>query len=625
MCGVAGFFARIDNQSGQEVLASMSSLLRHRGPDAQDRKLIDLGDGRKIGLAHSLLSIIGKPGEGRQPFEVPGGTLVFNGAIYNFAELREKLKSQGLQFRTSTDTEVLAQGLGFLGHEFLKDVRGMYAFAFWDSRKKRLLLARDPYGVKPLYIYHSAGVLGFASEYKALLPHIHNLSLREASVYDFLRYRYVPGRDTMYSNISKLPQGVVTEFDPYTGNILRHRYFEEDPSRIRNTEIPEILDTAIRRRAVADVDVGALLSGGIDSGFVCDVLQKSVHSLHTYTLAMNDRNIDESEIAQKISEKIGSIHTTIHPKTVTVEDIGRMIYHLDDPYGDPIVIALDQIFSSISGKQRVIVTGEGADEIFSGYVHHRAAGFLDRVPRPLLSSFSLALNVTPTAMLRLLLPYAGKMSDYDFKQAIARLTRMIGSRDLASFQSIFYLFDDSSLNQTAADKAVVQSEPSNLNSVRKWDYLNWLPDSQLFKLDKLSMASSIEAREPFVDQDLIAAVNALPPNSHFSVRRDKPIFRDSIKSKVRLPQEIVRSRKSSFFQPFDRTTTSTLAEDLADTIRSEKDFLESFVRGPVLADVLSSRDTGLLAQKRLFALGTLALWNSKVRTSHSKGVQLANN
>lgn len=629
MCGVAGFFAKTSTTEAQAVLNSMVARLSHRGPDGTDTRVYPLQQG-VIGLGHALLSIIGGASDGRQPFEVAGGTLIFNGAIYNFLELRKELESKGHVFRTHTDTEVLAVGFAAEGTAFLAKARGMYAFAFWNSKTKILTLARDPFGVKPMYYYQNRDVLCFASEYKAILPHVRNLEITSAAVADYLCLRYVPGTSTMVEGIKKLPPGHVLEFDTAHSRTRLQRYFHLTPAdhELNRDELFEALQTAVKRRSVADVEVGGLLSGGIDSAVACDLLERSVKGLHTYTLQTGDSRIDESGVAKEISERIGTLNTTIPPREPDIETLSRLAYHLDDPYGDPIILALDRIFSSISGRQRVVITGEGADEIFSGYVHHRAAGLLDRIPPTLLNSGVGVIRHLPDTIVRSLLPYAGKLSAADYRRAMNRLSRFSGSMTLSDFQSIFYLFDRSDLlvenSRAVANSTKPEKHGSMLSEVREWDLNHWLPDSQLFKLDKISMASSIEAREPYVDQDLLSAVMAIPQARHISLRRDKPVFRNFVRSRVRVGDEIVAGRKTSFFQPFDRRTSAGLPNAMREIVHGKREFLSRYVSTQALDEVLESSDPGLLAQKRLFALGMLVLWEERVWRGRSEGVRLGN-
>jgi asparagine synthase (glutamine-hydrolysing) len=624
MCGIAGFIAAVGHEHARSIAVNMAQTLRHRGPDRQDAEVLTLSNGRVLGLAHALLSIIGKPGEGTQPFHVDGGILLFNGAIYNFRELRSDLQRAGTIFRTSTDTEVLAQGLAQKGINFLQKTRGMYAFAFWDVKQRTLLLGRDPFGVKPLYYARTPRGLIFGSEYKAILPYLSRTNIDTGAVTDYLRFRYVPGEATLVKEIRKVKPGSVLVWKESDDSLTGTDYYllptaETAPS---STEVFERLRTAVERRSVADVEVAALLSGGIDSGVVCDLLSRSVKALHTYTLDVGDPKLDESSAAKKISESIGVVNVRISSDELSFADLSSLAYHMDDPYGDPIILALHRIFSSISGKQRVVVTGEGSDEIFSGYVHHRAMGLMDRIPSSLRSSSLRALHLVPAAVMRAILPYAEKMSREDYEHALKTVSSW-RTRKLSSFLSTFFLFDQRSLRHPDRSHAFPEIENAmSLESLRQWDLRNWLPDSQLFKLDKISMASSIEAREPFVDIDLIESINAVPSANHVSLWHDKPVLRKAVAGRLRLGNDVVNRRKTSFYQPFRGAHSNRISGQIQDCVLSNAAFLSDYLTDQAIRDTYSGNGYGLLGQKRRFSLGALALWNERVWSQRSSGVAL---
>jgi asparagine synthase (glutamine-hydrolysing) len=622
MCGIAGLVSSVGADDCDAIARDMASTLRHRGPDGAGTYISQAGAGRHIALAHTLLSIIGGAEAGKQPFHVPGGVLVFNGAIYNFKNLRESLKAQGCVFRTETDTEVLAYGLATHGVDFLSQTRGMFAFGFWDQKRGKLLLGRDPLGVKPLYYFHRNEHLFFASEYKAFLPYIKNPEIDREAVHDYLRFRYVPGERTLIRQIRKLPQASVGVFDPARGTFEIQTYWSlekhvEKASPPRDpAELFQTIETAISRRAVADVEVAALLSGGIDSGLVCDILEKSIHSLHTYTLDVGDPELSEAKKASEISHRIGSENTIIPNSKPGLQDLSELVYHLDDPYGDPIILALQRIFRSIHGKQRVVVTGEGADELFSGYVHQRMMGMLDQLSKMIpgwniLSG--LSLKVLPANLIRKALPYSGKLTTEDLKRALDRFSAVVSDSTLQGFQSFFYLFDDRLLvDPKPALQGTSRGYKRDLKSVREWDLRYWLADSQLFKLDKISMASSIEAREPFVDIDLVSQVYSIPAKKHFSWNTDKPKLRAAALGRTRIGDEVVKGKKSSFFQPFSRELIGSLPNEIADFLKTKKSFLSQFLQEEALSEATDPNGNGLLSQKRLFALGALGLWEDRI-------------
>ena len=228
MCGIAGFIGRMGRDDAQAIAESMALSLNHRGPDHHGTFVEPISPEIFLGFSQTLLAIIGKPGEGIQPFKVPEGVLIFNGAIYNYISLREELIKSGRHFHTHTDTEVLAHGLAMEGPEFLSRLRGMFAFAFWHHKKRILWLGRDPFGVKPLYIVRNAEHVLFASEYKALLPYLPGVQTDETAIYDYLRLRYVPENATLFREIRKVAPGSVAEIKVDSLRSTERKYYVMD-------------------------------------------------------------------------------------------------------------------------------------------------------------------------------------------------------------------------------------------------------------------------------------------------------------------------------------------------------------------------------------------------------------
>ncbi len=362
-----------------------------------------------------------------------------------------------------------------------------------------------------------------------------------AAVNDYLTYRYTPGVHTLVTQIVKLLPGTVLEYDFRTNELKTVPYFDRKsaghgPS---SAELFDLIQQAIQRKRRRRCERPAsLLSGGIDSSLVSDLLQNSIPSLETYTLSFSSSDMDESERAKAISRSIEVPNTTIPNTNYSWERLEELVYHLDDPYGDPIIIALDKIFSFIQGRHRVVVTGEGSDEIFSGYVHHRIMAALEKVPGWAGFGAAALIDHLPREILRWLFPYSARLRSSDYTEAVRRMGNHLKDRTLPSFLQIFSVFDRSTLKRPEDTSLNDWGNYENsIKGLRNWDVDHWLCDSQLFKLDKISMASSIEAREPFVDQDLVLAVDRLDPKTYiFRMREDKPALRDAVHGRLRIPR-----------------------------------------------------------------------------------------
>ncbi len=614
MCGISGFVSNNSIEQSQVIINEMMSALTHRGPDFCQSYITSVSH-RQMALGHNLLSIIGNAHDGRQPFETEWGILVFNGAIYNFEELKKTFSSY--KFKTKTDTELLAVGLGIEGLSFVQKLRGMFSFGYFHKSSTELTLVRDSHGVKPLYYKKGINSFVFSSEYKSILPFYGSFLINEESAAKYLKKRYIPGEETLVSSIFKVPHGNMLTLNTETLDFVIVPFTPNSSVQHSKTLI-EVLRTAVLRRKVASVEVAGLLSGGIDSGLVCDFLSEEESNFTAYTLDVGDSSLDETPVAATVAAKLHISHKKIPFKESDIGQLRKLIYHLDDPYGDPIILSLDRIFDQIKGKQRVIVTGEGSDEIFSGYIHHRAIGLFDYVPGALTGVMSLVLSLLPISLIKMMLPYSGKLSTEDLGIAIERFKFFLKTRKLQAFHDIFHLFDESEIKTKSSETS---NAIASLKTVRDWDFNNWLPSSQLFKLDKISMKSSIEAREPFVDIDLFNYVDKMSPEKHISLTQDKVFLRQSVKGKSRLPLSIIDSRKTSFFQPVNKQTASALIQDMSELIKTNKSFLEKFIETPSLEKVVSQFDSGLIAQKKVFCLASLVLWKQEVFSKVGSSVQ----
>lgn len=562
-----------------------------------------------VGFSHRLLSIMGSPDQSRQPIADPRGTLVFNGSIYNFVELRKNLIARGETFQTDTDTEVLLKGLCQEGIGFCAKLRGMYAFAFFDKVHGQVLLVRDPFGTKPLYYSEQDRAFFFSSEYKAILPYLDTTSLDPLATQEYLRFRFVPGDRTLISEIKKVPANSALRFSLETSTYKIEKL--PSSSQLNALSVEQALVESVNRRSVAHVEVAALLSGGIDSTIVCEILSRTNTNLSAYTLGTgNAGSIDETSAARDIASSIGLAHNSITPQTWTASRLDLLTYHLDDPYGDPIIMSLDEIFAAISGHHRVVLTGEGADELFSGYVHDRAGWLASRIPGPLASFSGRAVDHIPAGLLRRILPYSGTVSDSDLDVAKSRLSGFLAHRTMGSFLKIFNLFGDEDFQEVLADRA--DDETFSLAALRTWDRETWLTHSQLFKMDKISMKSAIEAREPYLDVDLFSVVDAIPARKHFGLTRDKVVLRETARLIPRLPFELIQRRKSSFFRPFNSQTMGPLHTECLAIVDGARNFLGEHIRPDSLNKVFSSSDSSLLAQKKIFSLACLGLWSQNL-------------
>ena len=366
MCGFVGFTGECAEKS--QVLSAMLKKIIHRGPDSQESYLSD-----GIALGFARLSIIDLEG-GTQPILNEDGSmaLVFNGEIYNFQPLREELLAAGHQFKTHTDSEVLLHGYEEWGTELLRRLRGMFAFAIWDGKEQKLFGARDHFGIKPYYYARMGEAFLFGSEIKSFTPHPDfRLELNEERLPDYLTFSCVPGYDTMFRNVHKLPPGHYYEYQQ--GRLEICRYFqpsyEMDSSRPFESyvdEISKVFKESVQAHRISDVEVGCFLSSGVDSSFVAAELSK-LQKVKTYTIGFAEEKYSEAADARMLADEIGVEN---FEQRVSSEDyfasVGEVQYHLDEPLANPSANLLYFVSKRAAEDLKVVLSGEGADEMFGG-------------------------------------------------------------------------------------------------------------------------------------------------------------------------------------------------------------------------------------------------------------------
>jgi len=505
MCGIVGFTNDIDNSNA--VLGKMMDRIRHRGPDAEG-KYIDEG----IALGHRRLSIIDVSSQGDQPIFNEDGSLVivFNGEIYNYAEIRQELISNGHKFRTNTDTEVLIHGYEQYGEKLLDKLRGMFSFVIWDKNKKELFGARDFFGIKPLYYAVMGKTFMFSSEIKSFLEHPNfKKELNTDALENYLTFQYSPTNETFFKNVYKLPPAHY--FILKNGRFESHRYwdvhFNEDKTPDLDEWVNRISDTfhnSVEAHKIADVEVGSFLSSGVDSSYVASVADVD----KTFTVGFGtDEKYNEIGWAKNFSKAIGKENTS---KVITPEEywssLSKIQYHMDEPLADPSAVALYFVCNIASEKLKVVLSGEGADEIFGGYnVYSDPDGTLyDRLPRTVKRTVADIAEKLP----------AKRGVNFFVRKGRDVEERFIGNA---------YMFTSEDRKKLLKIKTNAP-EPSEITSkfykrvkgkddVTKMQYLDlhmWMAGDILLKADKMSMANSLELRVPFLDKEIMSLAEKIP-------------------------------------------------------------------------------------------------------------------
>lgn len=544
MCGIAGLLAP-GRQPNKEAVRQMLSSMAHRGPD--DVGLEVLAGGHLI-FGHLRLSIIDLSPLGHQPMATPGreAWLVYNGEIYNFREIRATLRSVGWQFRSDSDTEVILAAYRQWGLDAVSRFRGMFAFALWDANSNQLHLCRDRFGVKPLYYSNIGGVLAFASELKALNCNgFTSKSIDPFSLSEYVQYGYVSAPGSIFSDVRSVPPGCFLSFDASL-NCTKVQYWSNSTlfegseavalrrqmTSMADEEVIELISSSLEKafayRLVSDVPVGLFLSGGIDSSLVAAMLAKQTNGrLNTFTIGYGSAEFDETRYAQAVAGALGSNHFELKISDREALDAALHIAHIaDEPIGDSSLVPTFLVARYARTHVKVALSADGADELFGGYPRYRYCGRFAQPRSTLLRS----LYYISGAMLEQLPPKlvafaysltrAGGPKYAALSDKLRKFIRMTKARDVIETY-------DAAISEWPADKSrdlvkssmKIDDEPMRApaqGAADPYDYFmqhdlsHYLPGDLLTKVDRATMAVSLEAREPFLDHEMARLAAALP-------------------------------------------------------------------------------------------------------------------
>ncbi len=606
MCGITGFLdpRGLDAESG-EILARMVGTLRHRGPD-DDGGWLDAGAG--IALGHRRLSIIDLSPLGHQPMHSADGrwVIVYNGEIYNFATLRRELESAGHAFRSHSDTEVILAGLMHWGFErTLSSLAGMFAIALWDRERRVLHLVRDRLGEKPLYFGKQAGVLLFGSELKALLRHpaAAGFTVNRHALGAFLRHGYVPGPLSIYESIQKLPAGCRAEIAS-NGDIrivpywtLADAVVEGRRTPVRGSderlvdEFESMLGSVLKEQVVADVPVGAFLSGGIDSSTIVALMEAQENAkVRTFSIGFHEGAYDEAPDAAEVARHLGTDHTEFY---VTSEEARAIIPEFpriyDEPFADSSQIPTVLLCRLARQHVTVALSGDGGDELLGGYTryfqaqrHRQRFGLL---PRPLREVAAGAITrLSPAAWDRIFAltgPFTPGGRVVQGGDRVVKLAAVLRARDLSGMYGRLVSYWDAEADgiQTIGHPPAHTSHmpPAELSGVEQmmyWDALTYLPDDIMVKVDRASMAASLETRAPFLDHRLVEFAWRLPLD--FKVRGGVGKWGMRRLAERYVPRALLDRPKQGFGVPIDSWLRGPLRQWATDMLAPDRLKREGF-------------------------------------------------
>jgi asparagine synthase (glutamine-hydrolysing) len=621
MCGIAGFADGLLGTAGwlhdEEPLSlvhSMCEVIRHRGPDDEG---IHVEPG--VGLGMRRLSIIDLS-TGHQPIHNEDRTvwIVFNGEIYNYRELRAALERTGHRFYTASDTEVIVHAYEEWGEQAFPRLRGMFGIALWDRRSRTLLLARDRAGIKPLYYTERSGRLFFASEAKSLLvAGGADRNIDVAALDHYLTFLYTPRDSSIFRGVRKLPPGHLLR---WTDGRATVKAFWELPTAetFAGTDaeaadaLHDVLRDAVRSHLVSDVPLGAFLSGGIDSSLVVGLMAEvSDRPVQTFSIGFDEPQFDELDHARKVAAHFRTDHHEFVVRPDALSILERLIRHFDEPFADPSAIPTWYVCEMARRHVTVVLSGDGGDELFGGYdrylPHPRVAAF-DRLPLP--GRRRLAAAAWP------LLRHGTRGKN--FLRHVSRDDRGRFLDSTAFFQpdEKEALYTPEVLQNVATDAAErslgarfdgLDDLPFG-SQMMKFDFRTYLPDDVLVKVDRMSMAHSLESRVPLLDNDVIDFAASLPLPMKIRDGRRKVLLKQ-VASRI-LPHDIVHRRKQGFGVPVGVWFRGTLRDTFNDVLGSQRARERGYFRRPFVDRVLQEHLAGVRDHSwRLWQLVVLEMWH----------------
>lgn len=622
MCGIFGVFNFFDKQPVNKFMfKEATNLLTHRGPDGEG---FYFDDNNGVGFGHRRLSILDLK-TGDQPMCNEDGTIwiVFNGEIYNYKEIKNDLIQNGHIFRTKSDTEVIIHAYEEFGDECPNKFNGIFAFAIWDSKKKRIFIARDHFGVKPLYYLVENEKLIFASEIKSILSYSKtSRNINEKALYYCLTFRHTPAPFTLFEGINKLPASYYLSVNADKRVELK-RYWNEriiiDRNRNENEWIGLLrsqLENAVERQMMADVPVGLSLSGGVDSGVLLALMSKyQGKGVHAFTVSFEGGNKadDEAERARKTAEMFGA---KFYHSVITSQDYSKFmdkyIWHLEEPVGNESAVAYYFVANMAKGIVKVLLNGQGADEPFAGYDRYLGIYYNGKVgllPPYLFKVLSkLPLNLNRKNQLSRFYEY---LREKDFNGRAASVASILSSNQRKElfnkdFNNLIVPADLGNQIEKITENLI---QGSDLEKYFFYDMFSSLSENLLLSEDKMAMAASIEARVPFLDVELIKTALSIPAEMKIKNGNLKYIHKKVCEKY--LPDDIIYQRKIGFNNPVDKWLSTSLGNELDDYINSNNSITSSFLnKDSVITKLEEQRKHKVDNQRFLYLLLSLEKWRN---------------
>jgi asparagine synthase (glutamine-hydrolysing) len=581
MCGIAGFTQFHQSQGTIDTLKLMGERIFHRGPDAGNEYLTE-----QVGLCHRRLAIIDLSDAGVQPMKSADEQVIitFNGEIYNFIELRDELIQQGVEFTTGTDTEVILALYQSVGTKLLEKINGMFAFAIWDNVKQELFVARDRIGKKPLYYSFFNNDIVFASELKAMLalPSMPK-EIRLDAVHDFFAYQYIPDPKTIFQGIHKLEPGhyLLVNKDGLQNKQYWDISFSKQSTlseRELVDELQQIASQCTAKRMISDVPLGAFLSGGVDSSGIVALMAEQAdktdgEAITTCSIGFDEEKFNETEFAKQVAEQYNTNHHELTVHDNVADSLKHIVSFFDEPFADPSLVPTYFVSKLAREKVTVAIAGDGGDEVFAGYSKYS----VDHIENELRNKFPkwLRKKIFPS-----LAKIAGRVNLTSFRKANSLLTSLSVEPAMG-----FYITNSMITNETwltlvteRAKKALGSYHPStqtvdkynqadgqdHLSKILYTDMKTYLPGGILVKVDRMSMANSLEVRAPILDFKLMEFAATVPSKFKFKEGEKKYLLKEAFKKY--LPDDILYRKKMGFSVPLASWLRNELKEIVEDKL-----------------------------------------------------------
>ena len=560
MCGIAGFTHFSGNMGDKYTLKKMGDSIYHRGPDAGGEYINE-----HVGLAHRRLAIIDLSDAGIQPMTSHDGkyVIVFNGEIYNFQAIRDELSAAGYPFKTHTDTEVILALYATEGEKMLSKLNGMFAFALWDTTSEKLMIARDRMGKKPLYYLQTETQFAFASEIKALLtlPNVPR-DIRLDAVYDFFAYQYIPDPKSIFTHIHKLPPAHYMTIDASGVNIQQYwdvsfKNTSDESEEVLTEKLRELATHCTKQRMVSDVPLGAFLSGGVDSsGVVAMMATNSKTPVTTCSIGFDEKKFNETEFAKEVANQY---HTDHHEFTVhqnVADNLEKIVAYFDEPFADPSLVPTFFVSELARQQVTVAIAGDGGDEVFAGYekytkdatenrLRNKFPKFIRKHVFPKFADLLSNSNATVFRKGKSLLTSLSQEPAMGFYTTNSQIDDRQWQK-LAQ-QDIKQKLGDYHPSKITIDAYEKSDGPDHLAKILYTDMKTYLPGGILVKVDRMSMANSLEVRAPLLDKDVVEFSATVPSEMKFKNGEKKHILKEAFKPM--LPNNILYRKKMGFSVP----------------------------------------------------------------------------